>query len=57
MRTEVERCTVGGEATQITLLEAARSDLIDAGGVRELSLSEGPSALEVILVPEDPKTS
>ena len=57
MRTEVERCTVGGEATRITLLEAARSDLIDAGGVRELSLSEGPSALEVILVPEEPKSS
>ena len=57
MRTEVAQCTMSGSAALMALLEAARSDLVDAGGLRELTLIEGPSALEVVLVPEEPKAS
>jgi valyl-tRNA synthetase len=54
MRTEVARCVQEGPAELVALLEAARRDLVDAGGIVELVLAEGPERLEIELADEAP---
>jgi valyl-tRNA synthetase len=53
MRAEVETATVVAPADQVALVEAARSDLIDAGRIATLSVvaGEGPLAVAVVLAP------
>jgi valyl-tRNA synthetase len=53
MRARVERLTVSGPAAVLAAVEAARGDLIDAGGVETLTVSEGDElSVSVVLAAE-----
>jgi valyl-tRNA synthetase len=55
MRARVARLTVTDTAERLALLDQARGDLVDAGGVDELLLVEGPPGVEVELeAPPEP---
>ena len=49
MRARVARLTVTDRPERLALVELARDDLVDAGGVDELVLVEGEPSVEVIL--------
>ncbi|WP_456599503.1 valine--tRNA ligase [Blastococcus sp. SYSU DS0616] len=53
MRAEVETATVTAPAAQVPALEAARSDLVDAGRIQTLSVrpGEGELTVDVVLAP------
>jgi valyl-tRNA synthetase len=53
MRADVETATVVAPADQVALVEAARSDLIDAGRIATLSViaGDGPLTVAVVLAP------
>jgi valyl-tRNA synthetase len=53
MRADVESATVAAPAEQVPLVEAARTDLIDAGRIARLSVvaGEGPLTVQVVLAP------
>jgi valyl-tRNA synthetase len=53
MRADVETATVTAPEAQVALVEAARSDLSDAGRIATLSVvaGEGPLAVAVVLAP------
>jgi valyl-tRNA synthetase len=53
MRADVETATVIAPEAQVAALEAARSDLTDAGRIAELSVlaGEGPLTVQVVLAP------
>jgi valyl-tRNA synthetase len=50
MRADVASATVTAPAAQVTLVEAARSDLTDAGRIAELAVVAGDGALRVDVV-------
>jgi valyl-tRNA synthetase len=52
MRAPVVRLAVSGPAERIAAVAAARDDLVEAGGVAELVLTEGTDAVDVELEPE-----
>jgi valyl-tRNA synthetase len=53
MRADVESATVTAPAEQVALVEAARSDLVEAGRIASLSVvaGAGPLAVDVVLAP------
>ncbi|WP_091219998.1 valine--tRNA ligase [Geodermatophilus siccatus] len=53
MRADVQSATVTAPAEQVALVEAARSDLVEAGRIASLEVvaSEGPLAVDVVLAP------
>ncbi|MGY1718295.1 valine--tRNA ligase [Blastococcus sp. SYSU DS0552] len=53
MRAEVETATVTAPAAQVPALEAARSDLVDAGRIQTLTVrpGEGELTVDVVLAP------
>jgi valyl-tRNA synthetase len=53
MRADVETATVTAPAEQVALVEAARSDLVDAGRIATLTVvpGEGPLTVAVVLAP------
>ena len=53
MRADVESATVTAAFDQVPLIEAARSDLIDAGRIRLLTIrpGEGELTVDVVLAP------
>ena len=53
MRADVESATVIAPAEQVPLVEAARSDLTDAGRIATLSVAagDGPMTVQVVLAP------
>jgi valyl-tRNA synthetase len=53
MRADVETATVLAPADQVALVEAARTDLIDAGRIATLSVvaGDGPLTVAVVLAP------
>ncbi|SET39751.1 valine--tRNA ligase [Geodermatophilus poikilotrophus] len=53
MRADVESATVTAPAEQVALVEAARSDLAEAGRIAALTVvpGEGPLAVDVVLAP------
>ncbi|WP_448624632.1 valine--tRNA ligase [Geodermatophilus sp. URMC 64] len=53
MRADVESATVTAPAAQVPLVEAARSDLVDAGRIASLSVvaGEGELTVDVVLAP------
>src|SRR5215218_633405 len=53
MRADVESATVTAPAEQVTLVEAARADLVDAGRIATLSVvpGDGPLSVDVVLAP------
>ncbi|WP_100499253.1 valine--tRNA ligase [Geodermatophilus chilensis] len=53
MRADVESATVTAPAEQVALVEAARSDLTEAGRIAALTVvaGEGPLAVDVVLAP------
>jgi valyl-tRNA synthetase len=53
MRADVESATVTAPAAQVALVEAIRSDLVDAGRIASLSIvaGEGPLSVDVVLAP------
>jgi valyl-tRNA synthetase len=53
MRADVQSATVAAPAEQVPLVEAARTDLIDAGRIAELTVvaGEGPLTVQVVLAP------
>jgi valyl-tRNA synthetase len=53
MRADVETATVTAAEEQVALVEAARSDLIDAGRLATLSVvaGSGPLTVDVVLAP------
>jgi valyl-tRNA synthetase len=55
MRADVETATVLAPAEQVPLVEAARSDLTDAGRIATLSVvaGEGPMTVDVVLAPTE----
>ncbi|MGY1603090.1 valine--tRNA ligase [Geodermatophilus sp. SYSU D00815] len=50
MRADVESATVTAPAAQVPLLEAARSDLVDAGRIAALTIEPGDGELRVAVV-------
>jgi len=53
MRARVARLTVTAPAATLTAVEAARGDIVDAGGVDELAVAEGDTlSVEVELAEE-----
>jgi valyl-tRNA synthetase len=53
MRADVETATVTAPAEQVALVEAARSDLVDAGRIATLDVvpGDGPLRVDVVLAP------
>jgi valyl-tRNA synthetase len=53
MRADVESATVTATPDQVPLIEAARSDLIDAGRIQLLMIrpGEGELTVDVVLAP------
>ncbi|MDP9392576.1 MAG: valine--tRNA ligase, partial [Actinomycetota bacterium] len=53
MRADVESATVTAPADRVALVEAARTDLVDAGRIARLSVvaGEGPLSVAVVLAP------
>jgi valyl-tRNA synthetase len=53
MRADVESATVTAPAEQVALVEAARSDLTEAGRIAALTVvaGAGPLAVDVVLAP------
>jgi valyl-tRNA synthetase len=53
MRADVETATVIAPEEQVALVEAARSDLTDAGRIATLSVlaGTGPMSVQVVLAP------
>jgi valyl-tRNA synthetase len=53
MRADVESATVTAPADQVPLVEAIRSDLVDAGRIATLSVvaGDGPLSVDVVLAP------
>jgi len=51
MRAEVSRLVLRGDASHITLLQRAETDLRNAGVVAELAFEEGEPAVDVTLAP------
>jgi valyl-tRNA synthetase len=56
MRADVQSATVIAPETQVAQVEAARTDLIDAGRIATLSVlaGGGPLTVQVVLTPTDP---
>jgi hypothetical protein len=53
MRSRVDTLVVSGPAATLAAVDAARSDLTDAGGVEKLTLVEADEfAVSVVLAPE-----
>jgi valyl-tRNA synthetase len=53
MRARVARLTVGGPATTLAAVEAARGDIADAGGVDELVVAMGDTLTVDVLLADD----
>jgi valyl-tRNA synthetase len=53
MRADVQSATVIAPEAQVAQVEAARTDLIDAGRIAELNVlpGEGPLTVHVVLAP------
>ncbi|TQN43915.1 valyl-tRNA synthetase [Blastococcus colisei] len=56
MRADVETATVTAPEAQVAIVEAARSDLTDAGRIATLSVvsGDGPMTVQVVLAPVEP---
>jgi valyl-tRNA synthetase len=53
MRARVAQLTVSGPSTVLTAVEAARSDLVDAGGIDDLLLVDAPELAVDVTLAED----
>jgi valyl-tRNA synthetase len=53
MRADVESATVTAPAEQVSLVEAVRADLVDAGRIATLTVvpGDGPLTVDVVLAP------